>query len=150
MPPTNIFQNNLHTIFFQHKNNSDIIDIILGFQTYLRIMIALLRNGKDVFPHTFLSKLCLNLKLDYNKIWNLVYTSKFPNLSLQLQPFSLFSHITNNSLISLSETLSGLIVVSRVLNIGHVPSLETGTRFQKCISYYLSSLIHNKAKFTLM
>lgn len=138
MPPTNIFQNNLHTIFFQHKNNSDIIDIILGFQTYLRIMIALLRNGKDVFPHTFLSKLCLNLKLDYNKIWNLVYTSKFPNLSLQLQPFSLFSHITNNSLISLSETLSGLIVVSRVLNIGHVPSLETGTRFQKCISYYLS------------
>ena len=138
MPPTNIFQNNLHTIFFQHKNNSDIIDIILGFQTYLRVMIALLRNGKDVFPHTFLSKLCLNLKLDYNKIWNLVYTSKFPNLSLQLQPFSLFSHITNNSLISLSETLSGLIVVSRVLNIGHVPSLETGTRFQKCISYYLS------------
>ena len=138
MPPTNIFQNNLNTIFFQHKNNSDIIDIILGFQTYLRIMIALLRNGKDVFPHTFLSKLCLNLKLDYNKIWNLVYTSKFPNLSLQLQPFSLFSHITNNSLISLSETLSGLIVVSRVLNIGHVPSLETGTRFQKCISYYLS------------
>ena len=138
MPPTNIFQNNLHTIFFQHKNNSDIIDIILGFQTYLRIMIALLRNGKDVFPHTFLSKLCLNLKLDYNKIWNLVYTSKFPNLSLQLQPFSLFSHITNNSLISLSETLSGLIVVSRVLNIGHVPSLEPGTRFQKCISYYLS------------
>lgn len=138
MPPTNIFQNNLHTIFFQHKNNSDIIDIILGFQTYLRIMIALLRNGKDVFPHTFLSKLCLNLKLDYNKIWNLVYTSKFPNLSLQLQPFSLFSHITNNSLISLSETLSGLIVVSRVLNIGQVPSLETGTRFQKCISYYLS------------
>lgn len=138
MPPTNIFQNNLHKIFFQHKNNSDIIDIILGFQTYLRIMIALLRNGKDVFPHTFLSKLCLNLKLDYNKIWNLVYTSKFPNLSLQLQPFSLFSHITNNSLISLSETLSGLIVVSRVLNIGHVPSLETGTRFQKCISYYLS------------
>lgn len=138
MPPRNIFQNNLHTIFFQHKNNSDIIDIILGFQTYLRIMIALLRNGKDVFPHTFLSKLCLNLKLDYNKIWNLVYTSKFPNLSLQLQPFSLFSHITNNSLISLSETLSGLIVVSRVLNIGHVPSLETGTRFQKCISYYLS------------
>lgn len=138
MPPTNIFQNNLHTIFFQHKNNSDIIDIILGFQTYLRIMIALLRNGKDVFPHTFLSKLCLNLKLDYNKIWDLVYTSKFPNLSLQLQPFSLFSHITNNSLISLSETLSGLIVVSRVLNIGHVPSLETGTRFQKCISYYLS------------
>ena len=138
MPPTNIFQNNLHTIFFQHKNNSDIIDIILGFQTYLRIMIALLRNGKDVFPHTFLSKLCLNLKLDYNKIWDLVYTSKFPNLSLQLQPFSLFSHITNNSLISLSETLSGLIVVSRVLNIGHVPSLETGTRFQKCISCYLS------------
>ena len=138
MPPTNIFQNNLHKIFFQHKNNSDIIDIILGFQTYLRIMIALLRNGKDVFPHTFLSKLCLNLKLNYNKIWDLVYTSKFPNLSLQLQPFSLFSHITNNSLISLSETLSGLIVVSRVLNIGHVPSLETGTRFQKCISYYLS------------
>ena len=138
MSPTNVFQNNLNTIFFQHKNNSDIIDIILGFQTYLRIMIALLRNGKDVFPHTFLSKLCLNLKLDYNKIWDLVYTSKFPNLSLQLQPFSLFSHITNNSLISLSETLSGLIVVSRVLNIGHVPSLETGTRFQKCISYYLS------------
>lgn len=150
MPPTNIFQNNLNTIFFQHKNNSDIIDIILGFQTYLRIMVALLRHGKDVFPHTFLSKLCLNLKLNYNKIWDLVYTSKFPNLSLQLQPFSLFSHITNNSLISLSETLSGLIVVSRVLNIGHVPSLETGTRFQKCISYYLSSLIHNKAKFTLM
>lgn len=138
MSPTNIFQNNLNTIFFEHKKNSDITDIILGFQSYLRIIVALIRHGKDVFPHTFLSKLCLNLKLDYNKIWDLVYTSKFPNLSLQLQPFSLFSHITNNSLISLSETLSGLIVVSRVLNIGHVPSLETGTRFQKSISYYLS------------